>query len=228
MQFHFAFERECINGALLELITTSVKQSKANGRPIYLDPNPTERFQALCNLEAFSVDEGDNYDFAAFQAQGLKVFPANKEDEAAIKSINSCLGWMEFDTDEIERELEPLRRKFPPIYRELTKEDIAAGVLDRGLPEGKVFCLAYRFVPDEGPLDFEYVMRQSDFFHIVGFARHNSLRGDNWRGKGVLVDMSDIIPLHDRGWSQYRYESYPKGGAESTKYALEEMAQLRG
>lgn len=207
---------------------TSIKQAKADKRPIYVHPNPTTRSQAVDNLQAFSVDEGDTYDIAALEAEGRRRFLPDGVDEAAIKSINKCLGWMELDTDEVDEELEPLRRVFPPIFREVDKEAIVTGVLNRGLPQGKVFCLVYRFVPDEGPMDFEYIMRQADFFHTVGFDRHCAFMGSNWRGKGVLVDMSDLIPLHDRGWSSPSYESYLKGAAKSTEYNLDQMAKGRG
>ncbi|KAK7755441.1 hypothetical protein SLS62_002669 [Diatrype stigma] len=219
--FHFAFERECINGALLELITASVKQAKATGRRIYLDWNATTWNDAVCNLTAFSIDKGDRYDHATLEAEGLKVFPANGEDEATLKSINSCLGWMELDSDEVERELGPLRWEFPHYNREADE-----GVLDRDLPRGKVFCLVYRFVPEEGPMDLKYIMRQADFFHAVGFDFHGSeFKGNNWRGKGVLVDMSDIVSMNDRAWDDDAYAWYHKGFAKATEYTLGEMAE---
>ncbi len=43
------------------------------------------------------------------------------------------------------------------------------------------------------------VQRHFDFFYLAGFVLV-PFREPNWRGKGVLVDFSDLVPPHSRRW----------------------------
>ncbi|KAI8673168.1 hypothetical protein NCS56_00782200 [Fusarium sp. Ph1] len=64
---YWAFERECINCALLDMIGASLRQAKTTGSPIHLRPNPTKYKHAIRNLFAFS-DEGARHNAALKRA----------------------------------------------------------------------------------------------------------------------------------------------------------------
>lgn len=119
----------------------------------------------------------------------VKPFPENGDDEAAVMAVNSCLGWMEVDMENIMKDLDPL---LGPEQREV-------------LPNNKAFCIVYPFVPDQGPLDKEKITRQTNFFHMTGF-HQVEFKWDNWRGEGVLVDHSDLVSPWDYLWQMYQYD----------------------
>lgn len=72
------------------------------------------------------------------------------------------------------------------------------------------FCIVYALVPfPEGQLDVDAVVSQLDFFHITGF--HSvAFNPDNWLGRGVLVDFSDLVsPLeNDLRWVTCEYAEH--------------------
>lgn len=167
------------------MITTSFKQAKAKGKPIYLNLKPKTRSKAFQNLETFCVNDDGSSRVPDEEMKDLQLFETSDADNAAIMTINSCLGWIELDTSDVVRDLKRLQYS---ARLELPE-----------LPEPKVFCIAYRFVP-EGELDMKTVVAQANFFHVAGFYQRQ-FKGNNWRGKGVLVDFSDLVPLHETLWS---------------------------
>ncbi|KAF4490456.1 kinase-like domain [Fusarium agapanthi] len=60
--------------------------------------------------------------------------------------------------------------------------------------EEQYFAIVYDFVP-EGQLEAKNIIDQLNFFHIVGFLNVH-LKLENWLSTGVLVDFSDIVPIH--------------------------------
>jgi hypothetical protein len=74
-------------------------------------------------------------------------------------------------------------------------------------PSSDFYAIIYDFVPPS-KLELGVVQTQLDFFYIIGFSVE-SLKADNWEGKGLLVDFSDILSPLDNFWcpSLVRYEA---------------------
>lgn len=181
-RYHWAFERECINAALLEMISTSIKRSRSSEHQVYLHPMPTTRSHAMQNLKAFS-DEGSM----------LRSGPPPEDSQPFIEdvAINGCLGWVEYDMEDIIEAIKPFR---PSIRCELPTTE-------------SVFAIAYPFVPKE-TLEKETMISQANFFHLVGFNIHE-IKAPNWRGKGKLVDFSDLIsPFEYNHWNDHFYATH--------------------
>lgn len=175
---YWAFERECMNGALLEMIDASLRGAAAAERTIYLRPSPTTKRHALRNLWAFS-EEGSN---------SMEESPPKRFEPFSPKArINDCLGWTEL--------------KGSAINSALMETDVFSDIKN----EETYFCIIYAFVP-EGNIDADVVISQLDFFHVVGF--YSVLVNlANWRGEGVLVDFSDIVSpfAHELDWVRSDY-----------------------
>lgn len=170
------------------MIGASITRSKMSGQPIYLNLRPTTFARAVQNFKAFS-DEG--------RVSETSPLPENFEPFVSDATINECLGWAEFERQSIIKALGPIRKS-----------------LGHDLPEsGKIFGIAYQFVP-EGSLEVESILSQADFFHTIGFSI-SDFRVDNWRGKGTLVDFSDIISPLERGawrnglWGEPYHAQFP-------------------
>lgn len=204
---YFPFKRECVNAALLELITTSSRRATASGRPIYVNPDPKTRSEAIQNLRAFSTDDV-NYGTTILETKTelVREFPGNEDDSIAIKNINGCLGWVEVDLSDAMKMLGPL-----PFD------------LKGQLPQNKAFGLVYRFVPDQGPIDKKYILRQTNLFHITGF-HILDFKGNNWRGEGVLVDFSDIVAPWESAWQDLDYAGYSVGYEASLDWIVRKVS----
>ncbi|KAL8370740.1 hypothetical protein RB595_000881 [Gaeumannomyces hyphopodioides] len=174
----FPFKRECRNCAVLELISTSLREADANDRPIVLHPRPKTRRDAIRNLRAFSSDYGDKY---------RSDPPEGFEAVVPTVHINDCLGWMQLDGDQV---WSLLGRRLREDHRDLTK-----------LPW--YYAMVYKFVP-EGDHQENVIRSQYDFFYLAGFgcAQHKE---DNWRGSGILVDMGDLVLPIVPEWSALYY-----------------------
>ena len=115
-----------------------------------------------------------------------------------------CLGWTELKGSKVNQRL----RGVPQEHK----------VADETYP-----AIVYQFVADEGVPGLDTIDAQANFFHLTGFQLVNFTE-TNWRGKGVLVDFSDIIPHHvGHPWWRERYYSrqgtgYYRGVAE---YAIQ-------
>lgn len=175
------FERECLNCAVLELMTTSLRDAAANNQPIYLHTRPKTRQDALRNIRAFSKEYAEKYQSERERPPGFEAF-------ALKPQINDCLGWMQLDGDFIWS----LVRKFRlGPYRGLQTR----------LPW--YYAIVYKFVP-QGTLDDDVVQSQYDFFYLAGFCIAH-FKEDNWRGSGILVDFSDLVLPHLLQWQQGSY-----------------------
>lgn len=165
--------------------------------------------EAIQNLRAFSVNDDVDHGTKASETETtmVKPFPENEDDEAAVITVNSCLGWTEVDMDNIMKDLDPL---LGPEQREV-------------LPNNKAFCIVYPFVPNQGPLEKEKTIRQTNFFHITGF-HQVEFKWDNWRGKGVLLDLSDLVSPWEYLWQTYDYAGFSKGFALNIEKVFKAMA----
>ena len=115
-----------------------------------------------------------------------------------------CLGWTEIKGSKVNERL----RGLPQEHK----------VADETYP-----AIVYQFVADAGIPDLDTIDAQTDFFTLTGFELV-TFNESNWRGKGVLVDFSDIVPHHvGHPWWRERYYSrqgtgYYRGCAE---YAIQ-------
>ena len=72
----------------------------------------------------------------------------------------------------------------------------AAGPVHAKLQENKSsYAIVYSFVPKAEELELSAVQERLDFFHLAGF-NLIPYKEDNWHGKGILVDLSNILPPH--------------------------------
>lgn len=74
------------------MITTSLEQAAANGKPVYLNPKLNTREDAIGNLKCFSAEYSDNYP----KRFGPVIFKT---------TINPCHGWTIVDGLDINRRL---------------------------------------------------------------------------------------------------------------------------
>ncbi len=187
MRRSWPLRQECYNGALLQMITASLRRAADSGRPIHVLRDPTTRRDATKNLRAFSVDNADEPD-------GPDWVPFTLDTQ-----VNKCLGWIEVGKDDILRALRRATRKGEGGQRRAEVFDAVAS-LEK---DQSFFALIYTFVP-QGMLDTRSIQSQLDFFHMAGFLVL-MFKKDNWRGQGVLVDFSDIVPLHETAWAECDY-----------------------
>ncbi|KAB5576235.1 hypothetical protein GE09DRAFT_619468 [Coniochaeta sp. 2T2.1] len=175
--FYWAFERECINCALLQMIDASLQRAATTKRPIYVLSRPTTKAEALRNLWAFS-DEGNVQ---------CDPPPQYSQFNPPDVQINKCLGWTKLTGRSI---LQALNR---------------ARILTDIKSDETYFPIVYDFVP-KGKLEADTILSQLDFFHVAGFY-NVPFNPTNWLGRGVLVDFSDIVsPLaHELDWDKQSY-----------------------
>ncbi|KAM7182889.1 hypothetical protein V8F33_013941 [Rhypophila sp. PSN 637] len=175
-RFYWAFQRECHNCAILEMITTSIKKASLAGNHIYIHPKPREHRDACLNLKAFSAEAADK----------SPVPPVNFQPFRPDVLPNTCLGWMELSGKEA-RALFHMLQAFAP--------DMPA--------DKSYFAIVYLFVP-EGQLNDTVIQSQMDFFYLTGFVCP-AYKEDNWRGSGILVDFSDIVSPLSSSWQRLLY-----------------------
>ncbi|RSL59036.1 hypothetical protein CEP54_007508 [Fusarium duplospermum] len=173
---YWAFERECMNCALLEKIETCLQRAKAAGRQIRLNPNPKTRAEALENLRAIA-------------AVGSKEAPKLESDNSFAfppdVAITPCLGWTQIKGSDINQHL---TRTNAECWLDLKDDEI-------------YYANIYDYIP-HGQVDMNTLIGQLDFFHVSGFI-NVSFNEANWRGAGVLIDFSDIIsPFAPHPWWQ--------------------------
>lgn len=111
--------------------------------------------------------------------------------------ILRCFGWTEMPHSHVMRALGRCSKsagQFPQVDR-------AYADLDK---DGPCFAIVYSFVLEE-ELDVKTVQQQLDFLYLAGFVLVPFYE-QNWRGKGVLVDLCDLVPPYCRGrWRQNDY-----------------------
>lgn len=179
---YWAFERECINRALLDMITASLRQAALAGRQIYVRPRPAKLSHARDNLRAFCQQ-------AVTRPQPQGFIPIESDPQ-----LVGCLGWTEFKGSKIN---EHFRKARVPQEAKVDDESYVA--------------IVYQFVEEDTP-DLDRIDSQVDFFHLAGFMI-DRFNPNNWLGKGVLVDFSDVIPHHTghRWWRPAYYAQQELG-----------------
>ncbi len=193
-------ERECINGALLDLITARLRRAKETGEPVHVLPHPKTRQEAILNLKAFS----DNSPLGAKHPPppGFSPFPLDPPE------LKACIGWAELSGDYIR---------------------YAAKRAGSGIGEGNAtfFCIVYDFIEGRD-LSPQQILETSTFFHTLGF-HLEPFNPDNWWGRGVLIDYGDIVPPVGGCWG-FNERAYPRQleWAEEKVYRLERMGLLTG
>ncbi|KAK2036350.1 hypothetical protein LZ31DRAFT_483984 [Colletotrichum somersetense] len=174
---YWAVQRECHNAALLQILQASMKSNT----PIFLNPTPKTKKQALINLQAFS-DEGR-------RQRKLEKLP--NRVSPTVPQIRECFGW----TKVTGQKLWGLGPKNTPPSTTLD------GIRREIWPDEEYYAIVYDFVPESQSLDNDVVQSQLDFYYLVGFCLTVPMRKDNWKGCGMLVDMADLICPWHVGWS---------------------------
>lgn len=176
------------------MIKAAIQRATEPGQSIYLNPETKTIRDAVENLEAFAAD-------CLSEGSPLRL---NREPLDVNTQINHCFGWTRMPRGDVFTALSRAskrRDQFPQkgrVYADLDENE-------------SCFAIVYSFVPEE-KLDAGVVQRQLDFFHVAGF-NLAPFREQNWRGEGILVDISDLIPPRDGGWwRQGDYQRMNVGG----------------
>ncbi|KAK1965637.1 hypothetical protein LY78DRAFT_637191 [Colletotrichum sublineola] len=179
---YWAIQRECHNAALLQMLQASIDSADT---PIYLNPKPTTQKHALINLQAFS-NEGRS-------KAKLKQLP-NAVSCTSMPPMRECFGWTKVSG----QELWSLRiGNIPPRAAPLK------GIRRDIQPFEEYYAIVYDFVAEsQCPLDNSVVQSQLDFYYLAGFCLTVTMRKDNWKGRGILIDMADLICPWHMGWYQ--------------------------
>jgi hypothetical protein len=137
---YWAFARECRNCAVLELITTSIRHAKDQGRDIFIHPYPETKRQAYRNLKAFSTEY-----IGGGRPPGFVPFESNTE-------INECLGWMKVTGLEFQE------------YAVASSDQLCQPDVTQDL-----YAIVYTWLP-QGTLTKKALQDQLDFFWLTGFS----------------------------------------------------------
>ncbi|KAK4207671.1 hypothetical protein QBC37DRAFT_298235 [Rhypophila decipiens] len=176
---YWAFQRECQNSALFEMITSAVHTASAQNEAVYLHPRPSTRDDAIQNLRAFS--DGGRQDG---QFQNLPV--AVRVIGETMPRLRRCYGWTTVSPADIAR----------AITRGLPRRLHASDVLRTISPEtGDRNAIVYEYIPHRKS-DPVVAQQEIDFLWQAGFQLTFPTRPEDWRD-GVLLDLSAIrYPWH--------------------------------
>ncbi len=169
------------------MIKTRIRCATESGRYIYVNLEPKTFSDAKKNLKAFAVECGEE-----------KPRPSDWKPLNLRPLINDCFGWTEMSLGDTYAALKCASKK-----RGQFEVDRAYADLDKN---ESCFAIVYSFIPED-TLDASIVQEQLDFFHLAGFVLV-PFRDQNWKGKGTLVDFSDLIAPHSQGW--WRVEDYQR------------------
>ncbi|KAK4241302.1 hypothetical protein C8A03DRAFT_12407 [Achaetomium macrosporum] len=188
---YWAFQRECQNAAILQMITAAVEQTTESS-PIRILSRPSTRGDALTNLYCFCDDGRRNPPVEAGPAT-LAV--------SSVPRFRKCYRWLKISG----RDLKELDRGTlaPPI---LTIAEVQREIL----PDQEYFAIVYEYIPENGN-DLAAVQSQIDFLCRTGFNFAPTPLRDNWKDS-VLVDLSEIECPWQLGWSSASYSRGPRPG----------------
>ncbi|OIW30774.1 hypothetical protein CONLIGDRAFT_594704 [Coniochaeta ligniaria NRRL 30616] len=200
---YWAFQRECLNIALLQMMQTAVQDCPET---IYLKPDPESWKEAIANLHAFS-DEGRRKPRFCHLPNAVQYAPPR---------IRGCFGWTKISGKEL-RSLGPGRRP-PTVTTGRVKRQI--------LPSEHYSAIVFEYIPEpEGPMS-EIERKQLIPYWQAGFC-FVSVRPENWKGD-VLLDMSDIACPWDANWSRPLYNLIKQPPECSSGDDLENSVHDRG
>ncbi|EPE04617.1 hypothetical protein F503_06166 [Ophiostoma piceae UAMH 11346] len=182
---YWAFQRECCNSAVLEMIRIATQRSGADsGAPLYLLPTPRRITDAVRNLRAFSTEYSHKY--RANPPPNFEPF------DYSHLQLNECLGWTQLDGGAV--------RSLLHGWRLGISEFCSTPAVDAA---SWYFAIVYRFVPD-ALLEDSVVLSHMNFFYRAGFDPV-PFKADNWRGPGILVDLSDLVLPFESDWQECIY-----------------------
>jgi hypothetical protein len=199
-QVIWPFERECVNGAILDLVSARLRRAKLEtAPPVYLLLSPKTKEDAMDNLKAFS-DEGLVDAGHPPPRAGLQRFSPDPD-------LKDCLGWAELDGD----------------YVRAAGKRAGYGIAESN---ATFLCIVYGFVEGHS-LDARRILDNTAFFHTLGFHLEPFNPG-NWWGRGVLVDYGDIVP--PLGCFGFNERAYPmqRAWAEQKVLEMEKLGFLSG
>ncbi|KAK3328196.1 hypothetical protein B0T19DRAFT_184613 [Cercophora scortea] len=180
---YWAFQRECQNATILQMIAAAVEQATESS-PVYIHAEPTNRRDAIENLYAF-FEEGR-------REQRLKAVSGSLPLHST-PPLRKCFGWLQISGQ---------------FLRDLKVDGMAPPILKLNLevrreirPDQEYFAIVYEYLP-EGENNLAAVQSQLDFLWRAGFCFGLSPREENWKD-GVLVDLSEIASPGQLGWTSY-------------------------
>ncbi|KAM7191180.1 hypothetical protein V8F33_009051 [Rhypophila sp. PSN 637] len=176
---YWAFQRECQNAALFEMITSAVHAASDQNDAVYLHPTPSTQDDAIQNLRAFS-DEGRQ------DGQFRNLPEAVQVTAKTMPRLRRCYGWTTVNPTDITRAITrglPRRLHASDVLR-----TISPGTGDRN-------AIVYEYIPDH-KTGQPATQEAMDFLWRAGFQLTFPTRLQDWRD-GVLLDLSAIrCPWH--------------------------------
>lgn len=189
---YWAFQRECQNAALLEMIATAIERATTTGStessPIYINPEPTSREDAIANLFAFSEDGGPK----GWRLGVGATAAANSDSLLLVSSMprqRKCFGWLKIRGDFLQNQ----KGMAPPTL--LAEDNIQRQIQ----PDQEYFAIVYEYIP-EADNDPVAVQSQLDFYWRTGFSFTPVANANNWKNS-VLVDLSELVCPWSLGWT---------------------------
>lgn len=186
LMHYYAFQRECQNAALVQLLVTAVQQATATG-PIIIKSSPSSNHDARANLLAFSDEQR--------QIRQSQQTTLNDRDMiiSTVPPMTQCYGWLKVDGQAF--------RKMPHSVRPPTTK---VDKLIRGFSTDKsYFGIVYEYVA--GAQNDQDLVEEVDlFFYRAGFGYTLSPDRRNWCGSR-LVDHSEYVHPQGFGWSSHLY-----------------------
>ncbi|KAM6529107.1 hypothetical protein FALCPG4_010055 [Fusarium falciforme] len=190
---YWAFERECINCALLDMIGASLRRAKTTGNPIYLLPNPTKHKHAIRNLFAFS-DEG----------YAKSPSPEHFVPFEPSVEINHCFGWTELSGRDINAALK----------RAWAHQDID--------DNQTYFAIVYPFVPNHNWRP-KPSFRNSNSSTLPGSTMLRSTSPIGWEQVYLSTSVISSTHLpHELKWSEHWYAKNPSMLHAAVRYQAQE------
>ncbi len=160
------------------MIKTAIRRAAESERPICVNLEPKTRDDAISNLNAFTEECRDQDPHPDRTPLDLDV------------QITQCFGWLQLPRNDVLAAINRIWNRSQAYGLQRAQDDLD--------DSESCFAIVYEYV-GEGELDPDIVQRHLDFFYLAGFVLV-PWREENWCGKGVLVDFSDLVPPHSRRW----------------------------
>ncbi|EPE05445.1 hypothetical protein F503_02184 [Ophiostoma piceae UAMH 11346] len=190
----FPPQAECRTNALLQIMEQSVADGIAAGQPVLVDANPLDWYDAVGNVQCFSVDVRQNTEAAKKEATELGI---TLQPILSMPRFRKCHGWLMVGTKRLEAL--PKKTLFPfdvKINRKVTRSfDFTP---DADGHERQHTAIVYEYI-EPGPNDVAVVTETVNFLRLAGFAGTTSNYAWNWQSS-VLLDMSEIVNVNERQW----------------------------
>ncbi|KAM4059829.1 hypothetical protein HRG_002547 [Hirsutella rhossiliensis] len=169
---YYAFERECRNAALLQLMQAAVRQAAAESASIVVNSKPATIDDIRNNLLAFSNER---------RLMSPAIVGESDEVVSEIPPFTECYGWLQFSGQTF---LEMPFKQTPPTYK-------ADKLIRLFAPDRTYFAIVYEYIAD--PENNDQVVEKVDrFLHRAGFGHTMSPDGSNWR-HSKLIDHSEYV-----------------------------------